>query len=341
MTGKHAVTAITRPESTNKLPDGVKVARVNYASEAASDIAALVNALRGQQVLLVTMSVGALGTIKNLVHAAAQADVPYILPNWLGHDPNNKQLLEDSLMTGLYDNVKEIERLGVSSYILLACNFWYEFSLGGGPHRYGFDFNKRSFITYDGGNVAINTSTWPQCGRAIAKLLSLKELPDNEEDQATTLAQFRNGCVYVSSFRLSQRDMFDSVKRVTGTTDADWTITDENTEQRYREGLEDAKKGHGEGWMKMGYSRMFFATATGTTRRVVACITRYSGYRLRTLTSLRLLVFAWVRMAKSGRDTLRRAIACASVVECGWEARRISTMSLMHLRRCASTAWNP
>jgi hypothetical protein len=76
---------------------------------------------------------------------------------------------------------------------------------------------------FDDGNVAINTSTWPQCGRAIANLLSLKELPDEETDWSPTLSQFRNGSIYISSFRLSQGDMFESVKRVTGTTDADWT----------------------------------------------------------------------------------------------------------------------
>jgi hypothetical protein len=262
-TGKHTITAITRPSSTNKLQDGVKVVMVDYTSEAKEDVAALVDALRGQQVLLITMSVRALGAVKTLIHAAAEAGVAYILPNWLGHDANNKKLLEDALMTGLFANVKEIERLGVSSYFLLVCNFWYEFSLGGRQDRYGFDFKNRSIVLYDGGNVAINTTTWPQCGRAIAGLLSLKELPDDENDQSPTLAQFRNECVYVSSFRVSQRDMFDSVKRVTGTTDDDWSISHANTEERYKEGLTAVKSGDHSGWMKMGYSRMFFANGDG------------------------------------------------------------------------------
>ncbi|KAL9605860.1 MAG: hypothetical protein Q9179_000970 [Wetmoreana sp. 5 TL-2023] len=97
--------------------------------------------------------------------------------------------------------------------------------LGGGPDRYGFDFKKRSLILFDGGEVAINTSTSPQCGPAIANLLSLKELPDDETDGSPTLSQFRNGSIYISSFRVSQRDMFESVKRVTGTTDTDSKIT--------------------------------------------------------------------------------------------------------------------
>jgi hypothetical protein len=262
-TGKHAITAITRPNSTNEIPNGVKVVRVDYGSGKEKDIAALAEALRGQQVLLITMSVKALDTIKTLIHAAAEAGVAYVLPNWLGHDANNKRLIEDSLMTGLFENVKEIERLGVSSYFLLVCNFWYEFSLGGGQDRFGFDFKKRSVVLYDRGNVAINTSTWPQCGRAIAGILSLKQLPEDQNDKSPTLSQFRNECVYIASFRVSQRDMFESVKRVTKTTDADWDISHANNGERYKEGLAAVKNGDHSGWMKMGYGRMFFANGDG------------------------------------------------------------------------------
>jgi hypothetical protein len=261
--GTHAVTAITRPESSSKMSKGLHVVRVNYTSEAEEDVTALVDALRGQQVLVITMSVMSLGAIKTLVHAAAKAGVAYILPNWFGHDAKNQRLIQDSLMVALLDNAKEIEKLGVSSYFLLACNFWYEFSLGGGPDRYGFDFKKRSLTLFDGGNVAINTSTWPQCGLAVANLLGLKQLPDDANDKSPALSQFRNECVYISSFRLSQCDMFESVKRVTKTTDADWTITNDKTEQRWKTGMEQVKKGDHRGWAKMGYSRMFFPNGDG------------------------------------------------------------------------------
>ena len=268
-TKKHTITAITRPDSTSGLPEGVKIVRVNYGSEAEDDVAALIEALRGQQALVITMSHAALPATRLLIRAAAAANVPYVLPNWFGHDAANTQLIEDSLMTSLYDNVREVERLGVSSYFLLVCNFWYEVSLSGGPYKYGFDLKKKALTLFDGGNVKINASTWPQCGRAIAKLLSLKEVPDDEHDESPTLSQLRDQCVYVSSFRVSQRDVFDSVKRVTGTTDAEWEIHNEETKKRYEEGLQMAKKGYAEGWMKMGYSRMFFPDGAGdyeTTR---------------------------------------------------------------------------
>lgn len=222
-------------------------------------------ALRGQQVLIITMSVAAPSdTISKLVRAAAKAGVPYILPNWFGHDAANNTLCNDSLLSHNRDSIcAEIESLGTSSYLLLVCNFWYEFSLGGGPDRYGFDFEKRSFVLFDDGNVAINTSTWPQCGRAIANLLSLKELPDDETDRSPTLSQFRNASIYISSFRLSQRDMFKSVKRVTGTTDVDWTITHESAEQRWKDGQAALQQGNMKAFTKMLYSRMFFPNGDG------------------------------------------------------------------------------
>ncbi|MCJ1476707.1 hypothetical protein MMC13_005375 [Lambiella insularis] len=261
-TGKHVVSAIARPSSTSKLSEGLQVVRIDYSSE---DDTALVEALRGQQVFIITMSVAApRDTVSKLVRAAAKAGVPYIMPNWFGHDAANDALCNDSMLTRSRDSIcAEIKSLGVSSYLMLVCNFWYEFSLGGGPYRYGFDFQKRSFVLFDGGNVTINTSTWPQCGRAVANLLSLKELPDDESDQSPTLSQFCNSSIYISSFRLNQRDMFESVKRVTGTTDVDWTITHEAAEQRFKDGQAEVQKGNFKAFPKMLYSRMFFPNGDG------------------------------------------------------------------------------
>lgn len=257
-TGKHTVTVITRPNSTSTVPEGVKVVRADYSSPDNED---LLEALRGQQVLIITMSVAAPpNTVVNIIRSAVKAGVSYVLPNWFSVDPANKSLCDDSFPGRMRDNIHAtIESPdGATSSILLACSFWYEFSLGGGTDRYGFDFQKRSFVVFDEGGVAVNTSTWPQCGRAVAALLSLKELPEDEADESPTLSQFRNRVVYISSFRLSQLDMFESVKRVTGTTEADWTITHESSEQRYNDGREALGKGNFAEFTKMLYSRMFF-----------------------------------------------------------------------------------
>lgn len=76
-TGRHTVTAITRADSSSKLPDGVKVAKVDY-----DDDQSLVDALRGHDALVITLSVFApKDTEDKLIKAAADANVPWVLPN--------------------------------------------------------------------------------------------------------------------------------------------------------------------------------------------------------------------------------------------------------------------
>lgn len=102
-----------------------------------------------------------------------------------------------------------------------------------------------------------------QCARAVANLLSLKMLPENEADNALTLSHFANKEVYISSFRLSQRDMLESVQRVTQTTSADWTIRHESVEQRWKESYAAARQGDVGGMIRTLYSRNFFPGGGG------------------------------------------------------------------------------
>jgi hypothetical protein len=261
-TGQHIITAIARPNSTTKLPESLNVVHIDYSGD---DDTALVEVLQGQHALIITMSVTApRGTINKIVRAAAKAGVPYVLPNWFGLDGANSSLSNDSMLSANRDSIlAEFSALESTSYISLVCNFWYEFSLGGGPDRFGFDFKSRSFIQFDEHDVLLNTTTWPQCGRAIASLLSLKELPNDKSDTSPTLSQFANSSVYISSFRVSQRDMWESVKRVTGTDDSDWTITHGSVTQRWSESRAAVEKGDFSAFPRMLYSRMFFPTADG------------------------------------------------------------------------------
>ena len=72
-TERHTVTAIRHPNSTNLLPESVKVVRVNYSSDTDEDVSALVEALPGREVLLVMIPHKALFIIKLFVRAAAIA----------------------------------------------------------------------------------------------------------------------------------------------------------------------------------------------------------------------------------------------------------------------------
>ncbi|KAH7169333.1 hypothetical protein DER46DRAFT_624548 [Fusarium sp. MPI-SDFR-AT-0072] len=253
-TGKHKITALTRKGSTNDLPDGIRIASIDY-----NDESTLVAALQSQQFLIITMAPNApKDTHSKLVQAAAKAGVPYIMPNGYADDIEQVTFGEDTLLGPIAKaNRDEIERLGMN-WITVCCGFWFDYSLAGGENRFGFDFDKKILTLYDDGNVKNSTSTLAQVGRAVAKVLSLKELPDDENDKSLTISSFLNKAVYLNSFVVSQRDLFESVKRVTGTSDSDWTVTHKSSKKRYEEGMAQVKRGDMSGFSKLLYARAFF-----------------------------------------------------------------------------------
>lgn len=248
------MTALSRKDSGNSLPKGVQVALVDYDDEAT-----IVAALKGQQFFIITMAPTApQDTHSKLVQAAAKAGVPYVLPNAYGGDIDNIKLGEDTMLGPVAKaNRDEIERLGMQ-WITVCCGFWYDYSLAGGETRFGFDFEKRSLTIYDDGATTNSVSTLSQVGRAVARLLSLNELPSDENDQSLTVASFLGKGLYLKSFVLSQNDMFESVKRVTKTTDSDWTVTNEASKKRYQDGLAQVQSGNMAGFGKLLYARAFF-----------------------------------------------------------------------------------
>ena len=238
----------------------MEVKKVNYDNPSS-----LVDALKGQEVLIITMAVTAPKDQQTkLIEAAAAANVPWVLPNEFGGDPTAVEMQKDSLIgEGKAKYREHIEKLGKSSWIGIVCGFWYEYSLGGGSALYGFDFKNRAVTFYDDGNTCLNTSTWPQCGRAVANLLSLKVLPDDANDKSACLSDFRNKCVYVSSFNISQKDMLDSVMRVTGTSLKDWKVSYEPVQERYKAGVEELRNGSRLGFGKLLYARSFYPDKGG------------------------------------------------------------------------------
>jgi hypothetical protein len=237
----------------------VEVARVDYDDELS-----LIDALRGQQVLLICMSFFAPpGSQDKIIAAAAKAGVPYIMPNAWSCDISDKKLIEEACLGNVLEGIKAVEDAGVSSWITMCPSFWYEYSLALGPGWYGFDIPNKKVTFFGDGKVRINSSTWDQCGRAIAKFLSLKELPDDDNDTSPTVSQWKNKPLYISSFLVSQRDMLDSLNRVQGTTDADWTIEHEDCEDRYARGKKMLAAGDISGFSIALYTRVFYPNGGG------------------------------------------------------------------------------
>lgn len=265
-TNKHKITAVTRAraDSSSKFPEGVIVKEVNY-----DDQPSLVEALEGQHVLVILMSVTVPpNTQDKLIRAAAEAGVPWVLPSEWAGDPKEVELGKGIFVGPQKQATRDlIDSIGKSSWIGMVASFWYEFSLAGSPTRFGFDFFNRAVTFYGEGTEVINVSTYGQCARAVANLLSLKILPENENDKSPTLSQFKNNFVYLSSFAISQKDMFDSVLRVTGTTEKDWKINYQDCKERYDKGIAKLQNGDRDGFEQAMYVRIFFPVVKEIMRR--------------------------------------------------------------------------
>lgn len=236
-------------------PKEVKVASVDYDNQES-----LVSALKGQDLLVITLSLSSPpGTHTKLVKAAAEAGVPYVVPNVHSVNFWDSRTLRDDLPAGnnILANITEVKEHGLVSLAIFD-GFWYEYSLSLGPHTYGIDLKNRTALLYDDGKKAINVSTWVQVGRSLAALASLKRLPEDENDNSFTLARFHDRPVFVCSFKISQADILESVKKVTGTTDKDWQISYQPSEERYKEGRKELEQGNQLGFYKSLYARVFY-----------------------------------------------------------------------------------
>ncbi|KAK4124416.1 hypothetical protein N657DRAFT_655659 [Parathielavia appendiculata] len=228
--GKHAVTALTRPGGKSKLPEGVSGVEAN-----------------GSLVISLAFSGAPPDLQTRIAAAAATAGVPYVMPNTY-------------INPVTADDISDVASNGMSAFVNLACAFWYEWSLATGEQWLGFTIGEHKATFFNDGRRSITVSTWDQCGRAVAALLSLPE-----SGASPSLADFRNRDVPIYSFRVSQRDMLDSLHRVLGATDADWEITYEPTAKRIQDGTAEMASGKLTGLAKVLLFRRVFDPSSATS----------------------------------------------------------------------------
>jgi hypothetical protein len=101
---------------------------------------------------------------------------------------------------------------------------------------FGISLSSRTARLYpDGG--PFNTSTLPQVGLGITKLLSLPLT--NPSNPRASLSHYGNNFVYISSFLVTQTQLFEAVLRATGTSESDWKVDRETT---IKQSIEAAKE---------------------------------------------------------------------------------------------------
>ncbi|KAH6977304.1 hypothetical protein BKA56DRAFT_633051 [Ilyonectria sp. MPI-CAGE-AT-0026] len=188
----------------------------------------LLSALQDQDILLMQLGRLAMDTQDVLIRAAVKTGVKYILPTEFGSDIEALQMVKDQPpLWGKAERRKLVEELG---------GLW------------GIDIKARKATLDSGGNTKANTSALQRVGEAVAELLSLPE----EE-----LAVYKNKAFYVSSFYITQREMLESVQRVTGTTDKGWIIEDKEIAEVAKESDEELRKGNMMAMIPKFYSAHF------------------------------------------------------------------------------------
>lgn len=215
--GGHTVTAITRAESSAAFPEGVKVAKGPYDDEAF-----LVNALTGQDVLVLQVGIMVLDSQIPVIKAAAKAGVPYVIPCEFAQDNKHEKLNQEiNLMTRKNKYRQLIDELGVSKWIGVINGPWFDWSFRmkywGTPVNYwGIDLKNKKASIFDDGSVKMNVSTLQKTGAGTAALLSLPE---------ADLAKYAGDFIYISSFHVSQKDILDSVIKASGVPESQWSIS--------------------------------------------------------------------------------------------------------------------
>lgn len=220
-TNRFNITIISRTDSKATFPShpSISVKRGSY-----DDPAFLSFAFSGEDAIIFALGFLATGEQPKLISAAAKVGVRWIIPNEYAGDGTNKAMMDAVLMFWPKREVrKQIEDLAAEGkdvkWIGIATNPWTEFSMQMG--MFGINIHERRVTLYDDAG-SFNTSTLEQVGKGIAALLSLPI--SNPSNTRASLEHYANNFVYVSSFLTTQRELFEAIRRATGTTSADWTI---------------------------------------------------------------------------------------------------------------------
>ncbi|KAK6827999.1 hypothetical protein PG987_011340 [Apiospora arundinis] len=223
----HTVSVITRTGSKSTKENILTAAGVAQVHRGSYDDARFLDgALQGQDVLILAVGHGGYEA-QDPPDARRRASGRGLgRPCEFGSDRTNAKLYADvgaTLMAAKEQYRALAEELGLR-WLGVVNNPWLDFCLRGG--YFGVDAGRKTATLWSDCTARPNLATLERVGRSLAALLGLPqdELADH----------YGNRWVYFSSFRASQRDIFESVLRATGTTEKEWEVKHQSLEQDVR-----------------------------------------------------------------------------------------------------------
>ncbi|KAI9742855.1 MAG: hypothetical protein M1818_003584 [Claussenomyces sp. TS43310] len=226
--GKFNVSVLSRPESTNTYPSGVKVFKSDYSE------ASLVEAFKGQDAVVSALGAGGLADEIKIIDAAVEAGVKRFLPSEFSCNTFNAKTTAlvpfFALKVTVIEHLKKQESKGLT-WTAIPAGLAFDWGLHAG--LVGFNIHDQTATIFDGGNRAFSASNLSQVGNAVVAVLSKP-------------AQTANQIIYVDSFTVTQNEILAALEKA---TNKKWDVSRTTTEAAAKEGGELFSKGDFSGLM--------------------------------------------------------------------------------------------
>ncbi|OAL42980.1 NAD(P)-binding protein [Pyrenochaeta sp. DS3sAY3a] len=209
------VTVVSRPESKATFPPGVKVVKSDYSIQSFESV------FRGQDAVVSTVGNDAFEKQQQIVEAAIRAGVKRFIPSEFGID-TTKSEVQNYLPVVMASKRKFVEFLESKekeglSWTAIGSGAFLDWGL---KHEFlGFDLKTRKATLWDDGKTHFTATTLDQIGLAVSRVLQKP-------------SETANRYLYVSSVRTSQREILDTIEKVTGDK---WTVENVNTNAKVKE----------------------------------------------------------------------------------------------------------
>ena len=221
------ITILTRSDSPNKdsFPTNVTIRSIDY-----STISTVVDALKGQDIVISALNHVALSQQRTLLDACVSAGVKRFIPSEYGSDTLNPNAAVLPLFASKKTEQRylaELAAAGKISYTIVINGPFLDFGLDHG--FLGPDLRKRQIRYLDGGVSVFSTTTLATVGKAVLGVV-------------TKLEETKNRAVYVQDAALTLKDVLRLSKLALG--EDGWTeIEGGTTAEKEKESYEKLAKG--------------------------------------------------------------------------------------------------
>jgi len=196
------VSVLTRPGSTSKFPENVKVITTDYSPTS------LALAFAGQDAVLSLLGLSAIGQQYALIEAAVKAGVKRFLPSEFGLDNASAQVLAVvppfRVRTELIDTIKAKQAAGSPmEWTAVVTGLFLDWGLHVG--FLGLDVEQRTAELWDDGDVPFTVTNLTVVARTVVKLLT----------DAAAYEASRNAYIYTGSVTTTQKELLAATEKAT------------------------------------------------------------------------------------------------------------------------------